>query len=690
MQKPHFSTASCVAVVLVVLTVLTSSVRAQAESSDTVVPEQMGHGALLLRTDQTGRYREATALSTNVEMRVTGLIASVTVTQSFTNQSNDWLEGIYVFPLPDDAAVHGLTMRIGKRTIKGLVKPRNQAKRQYQQAKKSGKRASLVEQERPNMFTTSVANIGPGTKIDIEIDYQQTVVYADGEFRLRFPMVVGPRYIPGRPVAASNQSGTGWAYDTDQVTDASRITPPVRDPRQGPTNRVTLRAEVDAGFAVAEIDSPYHAVQIKRKRDHRFVVKLDSTTYADRDFELSWIPTIGHAPRAALFTETVDGEHYALVLVMPPNPDASERSGPLPRETVFVIDTSGSMAGDSLRQAKAGLQFALDRLTARDTFNVIQFSSTTRQLFQQSQPATADAIRRAKHYVTGLRANGGTKIAAALRASLNGGKHSGRLRQVFFLTDGSVGNEPQLFELIQSRLGDSRLFTIGIGSAPNAYFMSRAARFGRGTFTFIGKLDEVTDKMQSLFAKLEQPLLADIDIDWPDGLPVEATPNVLPDLYHGEPVTIVAKLPQPPAQIDVSGRRRHQPWRFTVDAMHGKTQTGIGRLWARRTIRALLEQPGSSSDDKILLQERVVDLALRHQLVTRYTSLVTVDVTPVRPRDRRIRSHPLATNLPKGWSYKHVFGALPATATDSRLLIIYGLIFVILSCVGFWMARNRA
>ncbi len=678
-----------VAAVLVLLTVLAVPAWARTESSDTVAPEQMRHGALLFRTDETGRYREAAALSTNVDMRVTGLIAAVTVTQSFTNQSNDWLEGIYVFPLPDDAAVYGLTMRIGKRTINGVIKPRDQAKRQYEQAKQSGKRASLVEQERRNIFTTSVANIGPGAKIDIEIAYQQTVVYADGEFRLRFPMVVGPRYIPGQPVAAPNQSDTGWAYDTDQVSDASRITPRVRDPRQGPVNAVTLRVEVDAGFAVAEIDSPYHAVQIKRKRDGRFIVKLDATTYADRDFELKWIPTIGHAPRAALFTETVGNEHYALVMVMPPNPDSPERGGPLPRETVFVIDTSGSMAGDSLRQAKSGLQFALDRLTPRDTFNVIQFNSNTQQLFQQSRPATADAIRRAKHYVAALQANGGTEIAAALRASLQGEKHSEHLRQVIFLTDGSVGNETQLFKLIQDRLGDSRLFTVGIGSAPNAYFMSRAARFGRGTYTFIGKLDEVSDKMQSLFVKLEQPLLADINIDWPGGAPTETAPKVLPDLYHGEPVTIVAKLPQPVAKIDVSGHRGRQPWRFSLNAKHGKAQVGIGRLWARRTIRALMEQPRSTNDDKTLLKEQVVGLALRHQLVTRYTSLVAVDVTPVRPRDRQSHRHGLATNLPKGWSYEHVFGALPSTATDSRSLIIYGFVWLILACAGFWLARLK-
>jgi len=642
--------------------------------------QDVSHGSLLWPGDVPGRYLAAPLLHTDVDMAISGMTARVHVTQRFRNTGDQWLEGVYVFPLPDNAAVDQLEMRIGERIIKGVIKERGEAKRIYQQAKQSGRKAALVEQERPNIFTNSVANVGLGEEVVISIGYLQTLRYDQGRFRIRFPMVVGPRYIPGRPMESElpPMLGTGWAMDTDQVPDASRITPTVALPEEGPINPISLRVELSAGFPIAELRSPTHAIEVQKTKAGTRQVTLQGTHHADRDFELVWRPEHGKAPRAALFAEHQDKHGYGLLMLLPPATEhvATQRT---PRESIFVIDTSGSMAGTSMPQAKAALLLALQRLKDDDSFNIIQFNSATESLFPQAQPVNRNTLARAVRYVRGLRAGGGTEMAGALHAALADQGEQQRVRQVIFLTDGSVGNEAALFGIIHKRLAGSRLFTVGIGSAPNSHFMTRAARFGRGSFTYIGKLEEVQAKMQGLFEKLENPVLTGIRVQWPDAQQAEAWPERIPDLYAGEPLLMHVRLAQVKGDVTVTGNLAGQPWRtvLPVKVDPATSDSGIAALWARSKITALMDRQQRGGDAQ-QVRAAVVEVALQHHLVSKYTSLVAVDVTPSRPADEQAITTGVPTKLPAGWEHDKVFG-MPQTATPAPLHLAAGLLIALLA-----------
>ena len=589
-----------------------------------------------------------------------GVVARTRVTQRFMNPGTDWREGIYVFPLPETAAVDHLDMRIGTRRIVGQIRERGQARREYEQAKAEGKKAALVEQERPNLFTTSVAPIGPNEEVSVSIEYQQPLRQDNGAWSLRFPMAITPRYVPGTPLPLA-AVGEGWAEDTDRVPDASRITPPVVHPSAGKINPVTLTMDLDAGVPLARLDSRYHAAKVVEHPGHRYTLTLDGPVPADRDFEVTWVPELGHAPSAAVFGETREGRGYALVMLMPTLPEAPTPR--LAREVTFVIDTSGSMEGPSIVQAKAALALALERLQPGDRFNVIEFNSNARALFAVPMPVDPATLGRARTFVGRLKADGGTEMHKALTLALQPGEGTpGLVRQVVFLTDGAVGNEDELFKLIRDRLGDRRLFTVGIGSAPNAHFMRKAAEFGRGTHTLIGDANEVQLKMGLLFRKLESPVLTDVTIDWPAGS--EAWPGQVGDLYAGEPLVATASLRGLDGEIVVRGRFAGTPWRASLPLSASGGHEGIHALWARAKIDALTDAQvaGANADD---VRAEIVRIALAHHLVTRHTSLVAVDVTPTMPAGTPVRSSAMPGNLPEGQDFEAIFGGLPQTATPA-------------------------
>jgi len=624
-------------------------------------PGEVKEGTLLLRA-RGGEALAAPLLGTEVMFRVSGPIARARVVQTFRNPENVWTEGIYVFPLPETGAVDRLRLRVASRVVEGEIRERGAAKQAYAQARAAGQRAALLDQERPNIFTTSVANIGPGETVVVELEYQQVLRFDSGRFSLRFPMVIGPRYIPAGPL---------------QVADAMRITPPVMRPGTDGmrTNPVTIRVTLDAGVALGAIDSPYHRIEVKAPSDSRREVSLAAGAVpANRDFELAWSPRAAALPQAAWFTEEKDGRHYGLLMLLPP---AAPREARLPREVVFVLDTSGSMAGASIRQAKEALELALGRLQPQDRFNVIEFNSSARALFETARDADSDNLRASTRWVRGLEARGGTEMAAALQLALDGADREGHVRQVIFLTDGAVGNEEHLFGLMRARLGGSRLFTVGIGSAPNSRFMTKAAQLGRGTFTYIGRIDEVRARMEELFAKLEAPVLKSLQVHWPDGAAAESWPARLPDLYAGEPVVLVARLDALRGELRVVGERNNAAWEARVPLERNTDAPGLGSLWAREKIGALVDSIREGAPEA-QVRERVIELASAHRLVTKYTSFVAVDKTPAWAPEEPLKLSEVPTLLPEGWEYDKVFGELPRGATDSRLALLSGLAAMLL------------
>jgi len=639
---------------LVALAVFATAGRLAAETAKTIRISEVESGSLLFRTDKPGRYMRAPAVKTHVQMEISGLIARVTVSQSFTNTSNKWIEGIYVFPLPENAGVDRLRMRVGDRFIEGKIKERGEARKIYEQARAAGIKTALIEQERPNIFTNSVANIGPKETVLVQITYQQTLRYDRGAFALRFPMVVGPRYIPsGEKVVAFN--GTGWGRNTVRVPDASRITPPVLNPKHGKVNPVSLNITLKPGFPLAWVRSETHKIKVIDGSDGRKSIAFDAkTTFTEKDFVLRWLPKTGSAPGAGLFTETVEGKIYALLMVMPPHGkiDGYKRTK---REVIFVIDTSGSMSGTSILQARAALALALKRLAPGDSFNIIEFNSIAQGLFPQAMPVSRSSIARAQSFVANLKARGGTEMLKALNLALDGSRDSSRLRQVIFLTDGSVGNEAQLFRTIKRELGDSRLFTVGIGSAPNSYFMTKAAQYGRGTFTFISRVADVKKRMSVLFQKIEEPVLTDITVRFAKNTGAEAWPKKVPDLYRGEPVIVAVRLDKLDGNVEITGRFAGKPWTLALPLTGGQKGTGIGTVWARSKIAAYMDSLHEGANRKEVRAE-VIKVALAHHLVSKFTSLVAIDVTPSRPKGESVTTRAVPVNLPAGWNFEKVFG----------------------------------
>lgn len=619
---------------------------------------------LLVRTNG-GDWRETVALETSVDFRIRGLLAEVRVRQRYVNDSGEWLEGRYLLPLPGDAAVGSLKLHVGDRIIEGEIREKEEAQAVYEEAAAQGQVASLVEQRRPNLFSTAVANIGPGEAVEIEIGYWQAVGFQDGAFSVALPLTLVPPYQPGAsderlarldgPVTGRNAAAS--AVDLGEALE--------------PT--VTIQVDLDAGLPLASVTSPTHAIEVERS-DRGYRARLAGLVEAsDRHFELRWAPRAADVPQSSLFAETIDGEHYLMMTLVPPTVPVE----PVPRELVLVVDNSGSMQGESMTQAVAALDRALSRLRPSDRFNVIRFDDTTEQVFPQSVPADAGNVAQARRFVQSLQANGGTELMPALELAFSAAPVPGYLRQIVLMTDAGVGNEQELLRTIETRRGDARLFAVGIGSAPNEHFLRRAVEIGRGSQVLVRDTGEVDVRTDALLAKLDQPALRDLGLRWPAG--AEVYPEHLPDLYVGEPLQIVAKLPTLSGEVIATGQRRHQPWSQRVPLVGAENADGRGvaRLWARARITSLEDQLRQGADES-WVREQTLAIALRHGLVSAYTSLVAVDKTPVRPADADLASAGFANAVPAG-ALAYANGATPARV---KFMLAIALALIALLLLG--------
>lgn len=732
-------------------------------------------GSLYYETPQ-GEWQLGLPVNTQVQMQVSGLINRVHVQQTFQNTGETWLQGRYLFPLPDMSAVDGMELRIGERVIQGQIREKQRAKTEFEQARSAGKRASLVEQHRPNIFSTQVANLGPGETLTVSISYVQTLEYQSGQFSLRFPMLVAPRYQPDvdggeyqtgkdEALAASylmpmpNINNPLRAIDAFYQPDDSGVTGPVISPQQGASPGTV---DIDVSFANAgllgEIASPHHWVTVTPGDNDSVQVELLDAV-PNRDFLLQWRMADDSRPGAMSYMQrgmsyptedpqvaaTEQGQEYGLLLLVPPAMDKWHYEGN--RELVLVIDTSGSMGGESIKQAKAALIRALETLTPKDNFNIVAFSSQLNLFASGSIPASADNLALARDFVRRLQADGGTNMAPALLQAMSDGSATPRsassaygysgseqdeyaqakpslLGQIIFITDGAVGNEQELFALISHNLKDKRLFTVGIGAAPNSFFMERAARSGKGTFTYIASEREVEQKMTELLEKIASPVLTNLKLRYEDGTVPEYWPATLPDLYAGEPVMV--SLRQSAGRHDAllvsaeqgtlgdnQGNSKKQFWQERLSlkvtqsadglgvgtnrpglstkgevADDSAQQAGLDLLWAREQIAELNLSKTPATAQRI--KEQVTALALKYHLVSPYTSLVAVDVTPARPVDAETRLAEAGLMMPAGWQ-PGTPGVMPQTATGSIGELMMGALLALLGLVGYWVAgRSEA
>lgn len=651
--------------------------------------------------DGKGQWQEpALVLGSDFDVRVSGLIADSTLVRTFRNISDQWREGVFVFPLPEKASVYGLTMKVGERTIVGEVQPREEAKKTYEKARDSGRHAATVEQQRPNLFTTRVANIPPGATVSVELIYQQLVSYRDGVFELSVPTTLTPRYMPGEPLAATPQQWQGgWAVPTTEVPDADAISPftvGVADVAAD-SHRASVRFTIDAGFPLARVSSPSHELATQQDGQVMTVEPQAGEIVMNRDFVLRWQPLAGQEPGAAVFHQQWEGEDYLLAMVVPGRAGKTR----LPRELTFVIDTSGSMAGQSIRQAKEALQLGLETLAPGDRFNVIQFNSQPHALFMQPEMATANNLARARQYVSRLEADGGTEMAPALAMALQShvkGRgevsadaspdESTRVQQVVFMTDGAVGNESTLFSQIRRQLGDQRLFTVAIGSAPNRHFMREAARWGRGSYTAVQDPLDISGPLVRLFAAMEAPVLTDIEVRWPDqsaSVQEDSFPRRPGDLYQGEPLLQVVRGIPPAGELSVSGRLPGGgKWQRSLDLQQADSGLGLNRYWAREKIDSLLDEARVEGQEPD--KAKITGLAVEHSLMSPYTSFVAVDATPARDPESTLVKDDLPTLLPAG--SQPGMTRYPQTATFAPLLVALGLLGLMFSAAIVLLQRR--
>jgi len=676
-----------------ILSVTMLSFASLAHARQLAPDNEVTSGSLLLRA-RDGATPSAVQLGTDMDVTVTGLTARVKVVQAFRNTSRDWVEATYLYPLPEDGAVDSLKMVVGQRVIIGEINRRAAAREIYEQAKAEGRAAGLVEQQRPNMFTNRVANIGPGETVLIEIEYQAPVRRLAGEYGFRLPLVVGPRYAPPGASAA----------------DAAATRAPVLDPRRhAGVNPVSITVRLNPGFAPTGIVSPYHAIQIvEGAGSTRTITLKEGSAPSNRDFELRW-RSAENAPGVELFRQRVRADDYLMALVSPP--ERSRRRTPPVRELVFVIDNSGSMSGDSMRQAKESLKLALRSLSPADRFNVIRFDDSMTELFDKPVLATREQIALALRYADQLEASGGTEMLPALRAALvdDTPEDARRVRQVIFLTDGSISNEDQMLAALGANRGRSRVFMVGIGSAPNTFLMNRMAEVGRGAYTHIGDTREVITRMSALLDRLTRPVLTDLRVVTHGG-DAEFAPADLPDLYEGEPLVLLARASNLRGSITVSGMLDGRPWSRRLNLNQAEEGVGVAKLWARRRITdaEVGQRLGQISAEEAA--RTIAQLGLDFSIVTRETSLVAVDRTPSRPQGASLTEEELPLNLPAGWDFDRIFGApapdgdrsskaetddpgvpfdLPQTATAWALSMWSGLGLALIGGLGLMILRRR-
>lgn len=646
-----------------------------------------------------GGFQQAVHLRTKVDAEINGIVASVTYKQKFKNDSDDWREAVYVFPLAENAAVNRMEMRIGNRLIRSVIKEKNEAKKIYEQAKIEGKKAALTEQQRPNLFTQKIANIAPGEEIEITLGYLQQVRYESGKFSFYLPTTLTPRFMPGLPQVPLTELETekqltsspfGWATPTDQVPDAHKISPfmlagSIDDIR----NPIEINIDIRAGLELDNISSRNHQINQSRQdsQSHQYQISLrNGRESMNRDFWLEWNPITSKQPEAAVFKdrintkESIKGsshENYALLMLLPPQIGTTGEND-LPREVIYIIDTSGSMGGASIQQAKASLQLALKRLDSTDRFNLIEFNSSHTTLFSRPVFATEQNLQRASYFVNRLDAGGGTNMASALEEALLTSAAEGFLKQVIFITDGAVGNEDQLFKLIKTQLGNARLFTVGIGSAPNSHFMTRAAQFGRGTFEYISNQNEIAERMSSLFRKLESPILSNLQITLPKSLEgsIEQFPKRVRDLYAGEPMVLSIKaLNGKPLDGNIiisgtvakAGKKAH--WSRSLSLDSKEQHTGISTLWAREKIAALMDEKVLGRDEQEV-KEEVLSVAIPHKLISAYTSLVAVEEQISRDNPTPLKLGIVPNTVPHGQNQQPL--SYPKTATWLPLNLLLG------------------
>lgn len=588
-----------------------------------------GSGTLVAMLGTGKKLGQCPLKHTSVTANVTGYVARVTVKQIFENPFKDKIEAVYTFPLSETGAVDDMKMKVGERVIKGSIKKREEAKEIYDNAKAHGQVAALLDQERPNIFTQSVANILPGNQIEVTLQYVDLLPYESGRYTFAFPTVVGPRFMPGTP---AGKSGSGRLADTTSVPDASRISPPVAAKGERAGHDISIDVNIDSGVPIQSIRSVLHEVTSNQPNAQTAKISLtNKNTIPNKDFVLSWDVASDQIKSGYLTykpSKTADG--YFTVMVMPPKRATPEQIQP--KEMIFVIDCSGSQSGPPLDKAKETMRYIIEHMNKEDTFQIIAFSNDARPMFAKPMKVSPEMKKQAIHYINGLTANGGTWMAPAVESACKTPADANRLRIVTFMTDGYVGNDMEIIGMIKKLRGKSRWFSFGTGNGVNRFLIDAMAKEGGGEAEYVLLNSSGNEVGKKFYDRISSPVLTDIKLDF-EGVQVkEVYPHEVSDVWAEKPLYIKGRYIKPGAgTVSISGFSGGKPYLEKIKVNFPENASGsesIGSVWARAKVDRLMSedwmgaQSGSVNKE---LKDEIVKVALDHHIMTQYTSFVAVE-----------------------------------------------------------------
>lgn len=569
---------------------------------------------------------------TSVRANVAGYVGAVDVVQRFHNPFSSKIEAVYVFPLPENAAVNEFIMTIGDRRIRGVIRERQEAEKVYTEARNQGYVASLLTQERPNVFTQKVANIEPGKRIDVNIRYYQTLRYDDGWYEFSFPMVVGPRYNP----ASVGDRGIGAAPRDNPGASGQKVEAPYLKPNERSGHDIDLTVTLDAGVKIEDITSNSHRIKLSHRNGSRATTTLQSDdTIPNKDFVLRW-RVAGDTIKANFLTHTDERGGYFTLMVYPPADLGSLKREPM--EMIFIIDVSGSMSGEPIKRVKQAMRAALAKIDPRDTFQVITFAGAATPMTPAPIAVTPENIDNAMNFIDRSQAGGGTEMLKGIRAAITRNPGEDKRRLVALMTDGYIGNEQEIISAIAGADPSIRFFSFGVGSSVNRYLIEGVARAGRGAVAYIHLNDDPSEATSAYIQRVSHPAMTDLNIQIPGATITEMFPKQLPDLFVGRPVAVVGRFNnkgRTPAAARITGRAGGAE--FQTSAPHTDTTImaasdispplALPSLWARAKIADLADYAPADQGNAPQTLGTIKKLAIDYSLMSNFTAFVAVDAS---------------------------------------------------------------
>ncbi|MEL6682854.1 MAG: VIT and VWA domain-containing protein [Pseudomonadota bacterium] len=660
-----------------VIVAFASATTARATITDEIAGQVIGRVA--------GQEYALPMLNSDIAVNIEGDMATVEITQTFMNEAHLPMEAEYLFPLNQDAAVYAMEMVVGDEIVTAVIQEKQEAEATFEQAAEEGKAAALLTQHRPNMFTQRIANLMPGLSIEVTLRYVQMIPKIDGQQELVIPLVVGPRY-KGTPepeellTVAQEEEPAVLPTNTWTVAEVPDHSPVfgLDIPETFSAERVSLDLKLVSGVSLSEFGSATHPLAVETIDGGLIAAFSEGRVLDNKDLVIRY--TLGGETLEAASLSHVDDRGGFLSLMVEP-PQLPDDTTAIPRELVFVLDTSGSMGGDPIEASKVFMDAALRGLRQDDFFRIIPFANTAQSYSSAAVPATAGNIRKARNYVNKLQTGGGTEIDNAIRTAFATQQPANTLRLIVFLSDGYIGDEATVLRTIDRQIGDARIYAFGVGSSVNRYLLDEMAEVGRGYARYVPVDADANDVARTLAADLKTPVLTDISIDWGDLAVSEVTPTHVPDLFAGQSLRVYARHDgAETAQISLKGRvqGRAAEMPVSLNLTSNEDAAALPLIWARQRIAAMTRNV-AIGQDVAESDAEITRLGLTYSLQTQNTSFVAMSERIVNNTGQTAQPASVPLPIPAGVPTT----AFAGSSTPEPQAIFGFLILAVMSTFGF-------